>query len=499
MTVTDAAERGGAAEVRDIRADIRHWRRGRAEARFWDVFTDAYIAVFATLMFGAIAINILVHARWAASAGCRAGGCAEARSWLPWVIGLAVVGTALGVARLFGPAHASPATASWLLAAPLDRGALLRPALLVFAGVVVLVAAAVAAVVATLAGFVVASIVAMALSVAFVALAALGLALLSQADRPRLARWATWLLAAVVWAALVVLALDAAPVLGDPAFGAVWGAVLVVVLLLALATTLPAFRRLDRLTRHDLAPGGRMAPGLSGALATLDLALLYDVLLSRRWAGRESVRSRRGGPSGSRALVRADLIRLRRSPQTLVVVAAAVVVPYAAATIGLGRAQPLAISLTGFLTGLGLCTALRVVTRTPSLLRAMPFPVSTTRATMIVIPGGALVLFGLACAPTLHSSVDVPWSAALEMGVACGAAGLAAAVRWVTGRPPDYSKPLVSTPAGGVPTNLYGSVLRGFDIWAVTTVPMLLWPTEVGAVVSLVLSWIVVQYLIARQ
>ncbi|HEU4567336.1 MAG TPA: DUF6297 family protein, partial [Marmoricola sp.] len=139
-----------------------------------------------------------------------------------------------------------------------------------------------------------------------------------------------------------------------------------------------------------------------------------------------------------------------------------------------------------------------VVTRTPSLLRAMPFPVATTRATMLVVPGVALVLFGLACTPTLHASSDVTSETAVWMGAACGASALAAAVRWVTGRPPDYSRPLVSTPAGGVPTNLYGSVLRGFDIWALTTVPMLLWVSQTGAIVSLVASWLVVQYLIAR-
>lgn len=485
--------------VREVRADMRHWRRGRAEARFWDVFTDAYVAVFATLMFGAIAINVLVHARWATAAGCRTGGCLEARSWLPWVVALGLVGAVLAVARVFGPAHASPATSSWLLAAPLDRAGLLRPSLLAFTGIAALVAAAVAAVVATLAGLVVAAIVAYALSVALAALACAGLAVVAQAGRPALGRTVTWLLAVVVWAMLLVLALGDAPVLGSPAVGAAWIAVLVVVLLLAAVATTLALRRLGLLTRHDLAPGGKMAPGLSGALATLDLALLYDVLLARRWASHESVRPRRGGPSGAMALVSADLVRLRRSPQALLVVALAVVVPYAAATLGLGRAQPLAVSLTGFLTGLGLCSALRVVTRTPSLLRAVPFPVSTTRATMLVVPGVSLVLFGLACTPTLHASADVTWGTALGMGAACGAAAVAAAVRWVTGRPPDYSRPLVSTPAGGVPTNLYGSVLRGFDIWALATTPMLLWQTSTGVWVSLGLSWLVVQYLIARS
>ena len=50
----------------------------------------------------------------------------------------------------------------------------------------------------------------------------------------------------------------------------------------------------------------------------------------------------------------------------------------------------------------------------------------------------------------------------------------------MTGRPPDYAKPLVSTPAGAVPTNLYGSVLRGFDVLLVAVTPVLFAPTAGG-------------------
>jgi hypothetical protein len=72
-------------------------------------------------------------------------------------------------------------------------------------------------------------------------------------------------------------------------------------------------------------------------------------------------------------------------------------------------------------------------------------------------------------------------------------------VRWVTGRPPDYTRPLVSTPAGGVPTNLYGSAVRGFDVLLVTTAPLLLSPTATGALWSVVLSLAVLGYLTGRR
>ena len=69
----------------------------------------------------------------------------------------------------------------------------------------------------------------------------------------------------------------------------------------------------------------------------------------------------------------------------------------------------------------------------------------------------------------------------------------------MTGRPPDYTRPLVSTPAGGVPTNLYGSVVRGFDILLVTSAPLLFSPSPTGAGISLVLTVIVLGYLTGRE
>ena len=75
---------------------------------------------------------------------------------------------------------------------------------------------------------------------------------------------------------------------------------------------------------------------------------------------------------------------------------------------------------------------------------------------------------------------------------------LAAAVRWVTGRPPDYARPLVSTPAGAVPTNLYGSAFRGFDIALVTSVPLLLAPDGNGATFSIAIALGTLAILVTR-
>jgi len=46
-------------------------------------------------------------------------------------------------------------------------------------------------------------------------------------------------------------------------------------------------------------------------------------------------------------------------------------------------------------------------------------------------------------------------------------------VRWITGKPPNYAAPMVSTPAGGAPTGVIFSVARGFDVWAITALPLM--------------------------
>ena len=352
----------------------------------------------------------------------------------------------------------------------------------------------------TLAGFGIPALVAFAVATASLGLAGVCVAALSQAGRGLAARVLTWLLGLLVWAGLLLVALGDGPVSTPPTGRSTgWWLGSAAIALGALGLTWLTVARVGRLGRHDVAPGGSLAPGLSGAMATLDLALVYDVLLAHRWNAHDAVRSRRGGPAGQAALVWCDLSRLRRSPQTLVLLAGAVVLPYAAEAAGTGRVLLLVSAFAGFVAGLPLLTGLRVVTRTPSLVRAMPFTAASARRSMLVVPATALLLFGLATTPALHEAVGTTWARSVELGLTVGFCALAAAVRWVTGRPPDYARPLVSTPAGGVPTNLYGSIVRGFDILLVTTAPVLFSPTGGGAIVSLALAFGVLSYLVGRE
>ncbi|MFB9314404.1 DUF6297 family protein [Nocardioides plantarum] len=496
------------SEARELRLQVRSWRRGRADARLVDVLGDAYVALFATVMLGSIAVNVVLGIGRLSDERCAAGACAGSRALLPVLVAVAFVAGVVLVARMLGPVFVSPAVGSWLMPTPVDRRDLLRPRLLVGLVVAALLGAVVTAAGAVLGGWSPAGATALTGAVALgsAGLVAVGVRAQSLPASSRGARWvgvAAWLPGVLVWGGLLAVALDLTTGVHPPEPDAhvVW-LVLGVAAAGAFAATAYGLRSLPRLARRDVSRGGALAPGLSGALSSLDLALAYDVVLEHRWRGHLPVRSRRArrGPrTGAAALVRADLTRVRRSPRLLVLPVAAAVVPYAAEAAGAGLVVLLLAPLAGFLAGLPLLIGLRVVERTPSLSRLLPFPSAYAKGAATVVPGAVLLLLGLLCAPVLDTATGAPPGAAVLLGLAVGASSTASAVRWVTGRPPDYGRPMVSTPAGGVPTNLYGSVVRGFDVLVLTTAPLLLLDDPVlAAEISLLISAVVVAALLGR-
>ncbi len=487
------------SELRALRRQIRVWRRGRADTRLVDAISDAYIAVFATVMLSSMAVNVVVNVRTVATDGCTGTACRDARAALPLLFGIGVVVAALAVARLLGPMLVSPAVATWLLPAPLDRTALLRPRLAASGGVTIAAAGVLAAGAATLAGYPSAQIASFTAVVAGSALLALGLAVVCQARRLAWVRVLTWVLAAAVWAGLVLVTVDAVPSATSTARGRVGWPAAAVVVVLALVAHQRAYASLPLLGRDQLAPGGSLVPGLSGALASLDFALVYDLLLARHWKSRSTVRTVAGRGSEAGALVWRELVRLRRTPQLLVTLAAALVVPYLGSTLGLGRVDLLLASTTAFFAGAGLFSSLRVLSRTPSLLRALPLTPAVVRTACLSVPAVPILVWGLAASPALHTTLTVAWSDAVVLSLAVAATAVVAVVRWVTGRPPDYQLPLVTSPMGAVPTSLFVSAARGFDVLLVGTAPLLIAPTPNGALVSLVLDGAVLLWLTNRK
>jgi hypothetical protein len=477
--------------AREVRGEIRDWRRGRADLRWGELLSNAYIAFFCLAMVAAMGGNVVLSLRRLADDACT-GACAEVRSAAPWLLALAVALLALGLARLLGPVFSPPAANGWLLSTPVDRGALLRPGWWRTTALALVGAAVVLVVPAMLGGFDLAGGTAYVAAGSATALACVGIAALSQIHESRLARWLTWALTAALWSAL---GLSASRRLGAlPRVPAGVGAALALVVVLVAAVLVWRTRTaVGGLTRRVLGQTENLSPSLSGALSSVDLGLMYDVLLARRWGRAAHVRTRTGGPLGWWALVHRDLLRVRRTPQPFVLLVGLVLVPYAAADAGAGRAVVLATSLVGLLVGPSMSSGLRVVVRTRSLARMMPLSRSSLLGAHLVVPGTALALFALSTTWTLLPT-HTPDEAVI-LALACALSSLAATVRWVTGKPPNYAAPMVSTPAGGVPTGLFSSVMRGFDVWALTALPLMFGP--VGVLVSTAISLAVISYLVS--
>ncbi len=475
----------------DLREQIREWRRGRAELKITEVLSDAYVALFTVVMVAAMGGNVVLSLRRLADATC-AGPCAQVRSSAPWLVALAVTLVTLGLARLLGPVFSPPAANAWLLGTPVERGALLRPGWSRTATFTVVGAAAVLVVPALLGGLDLVTGVTFVGAGAATALACVGVAALAQIRELPVARWLTWLIAGGLWLALSLSATQRPGTLPFAPTSLLLGGALVAAV---IGLTLFRLARRDVATvpRRVLGYTENLSPSLSGALSSLDLGLMYDVLLARRWGRGATVRSHRGGPLGWWALVHRDLRRAARTPQPYALLVGLVLVPYAAAEANAGRAVVLITTLIGLLAGPALCAGLRVVVRTQSLARMLPMSRSSLLSAHLVVPGAALLLFGASTTGALLPTL--PPDAAVVVALACGLSGVAATTRWVTGKPPNYATPMVSTPLGGLPPGMASSVLRGFDVWAVTALPLMFGP--IGVLISIAISLAVIAFLLS--
>jgi hypothetical protein len=477
---------------------MRSWRRGRVDTSLVEAIGDAYVAVFSAVVLGAMAVSVVVNLRIVTGGGCGSVSCLDARDALGWLFALAGATTVLAVSRLLGPMLAAPAVGTWLLTTPLDRTALLRPRLAGTSLVGALVGAVLAATGAALSGYPVAVVGWLTALAAVLCVALVAGATVAQARGALPVRVLAWLLGAVLWVGLVLVARDTVPVGLRVPGAASLRVALMVALLTAAALLVAAYRSLRQIRRERLVAGGSLLPGLSGALAGLDLTLLHDILVARHWRARSTVRVVRGRGTGATALVWREVVRLRRTPHVLLGLAAAVVLPYLAAALGLGHVLVVVVTLTGFVGGVGLFTSLRVLSRTASLLRCFPLPAPAVRGACLGVPALVLVGWALAAAPAVHEAVGGAWGRSVVVALACGVTVAAAAVRFMTSRPPDYRLPLITSPMGAVPTSLYGSALRGFDVLLLGTVPLLISPTAIGAAWSVALSSVVLSFLVTR-
>jgi hypothetical protein len=388
----------------------------------------------------------------------------------------------------------SSASSAWLLSTPVSRGGLLRPQLWGGLALSALAGGIVPAGLGALCGWPAPPALLLGLTTGLLGAAGYASAVLDQARRSSsIRRLPAHRVAAVVLALALVTALlviAAGRVDGATQLDPTTGLGLAAAALLVLAVTaVLAGRSLATIGRRVLDEGSGLASGLAGALAALDLALAYDVVVTRVARAPRGPSRLRG--RGIAALAWADLARLRRSPGRLVVLLGTLPAAYALRRLDVGAfIAPLTMTCL-LAAALGLLPGLRTLATSSALARMLGASDARLRIGTLVVPAGLLLLLGLATAPAMPGHGPLT-------GLAVGLGATAAAVRWVTGRPPDYGRPLVSTPAGGVPVNLYSSIARGLDVVVLVSIPLLFSPTVTGADISLGLSTTVLAWLILR-
>ncbi|MFJ5985516.1 DUF6297 family protein [Lentzea sp. NPDC092896] len=394
--------------------------------------------------------------------------------WLS-VLGATVL---MKVSLAFGPVFVGADRMFWVLSSPVPRGALVRPRLFGLLAGGAAVGAVWPAVVFGVVGAVVPPLVSTVLGGAC-GLAAVAGAVLLQRVRVRPQGWLSGLVGLSVVALLVPAGWIGVPwagSVGEPGSpvaesgslvaesgsvgtagewgsfggGVSWGAWVV-----ASGLALVAVASAQHLRRSDLADGAALAGVARVSVSWFDLALLGAVLAERRARAVGRVRSARlggsGGPDRQRSHVAAfawtDALRLRRSPNAVLVWTALLPVP---ALVALGGEPALAAAVhlvAAFLATDRLAAGLKFVCRSPAMRRALGLPDRRLRLAHLVFPAAGAVLWcAVTTAFTPHVSV---------LNGLVSAVGAVAVVYRIATRPPvDYGAAIVSfgmygpTPAG---------------------------------------------------
>ncbi|MBB1508649.1 DUF6297 family protein [Tessaracoccus sp. MC1756] len=484
----------GVVDEKQLKLLMKDWRRGRADRSLWQALSDGYVMVFSIVLIGAMVISSIVRAQQVVAI-CDTAGCLAARGLLPWASVAGILASTLVLSRMFGPVVASAAEGFWLMDGPTDRRRLLAGRLVAAIVLALVVGGLLGALIAALTGSPLPEVGIWALAGGF---GSAGLLAFAAAEQGLDRRWVVtvlqWIIGVIAIGTLVLLVFGAAGWidLGGAHLIAVELAYIVagVGLLLVLVAGFVAYRRLRGVRRNRLTAGGSLLSGLQGAAFALEFALIRDILIEAKAREKGHVKPTRGAGSGMTALVMRDVQRLWRQPMRLVTLAATVVVPYAVQALGLATLNPPLSALVLVAALIPFMNSLRVLTRTRGLQRCFPFDPGKVKQAAMVVPGVLALLWAVATLPAfmgVGGGVTVEPVAAASAAVVTGIAGFLGAVRWVSARPPDYSGPIMSTGFGAMPPGLMFSLLRGLDMVALVTLPIVLgWPVWISLVVGLI-------------
>ena len=488
------------ATPRELKRLIKAWRSGRATRNVVQAMGDAYVAVFAAVMIGAMVVNVVLKAQ-RTIAQCTSVTCLSARAILPWAAFATTIAVALAASRLFGPVLASAAEGFWLLEAPISRAKLLRSRLVAAVVAAFLGGAVIGTLISALTGSRPIEVVVWAAATALSAAASVAFAAAQQGiERHRLTHLATYLFGLLAVGALFSVIGVAAGwfSLGlSENVGIELGLIMIAgsVLVLLISAVLAGLR-LAQIRRARLLSGGALVSGISGAFFALDIGLAHDIVVERRAIERGHVNPKRGKGLGLEAIIWREWQRLWRFPQPLLVLAATIVVPYAADALGMSTLTPVLAALALFGATVPLLGGLRVLTRTGGLARCFPFSLARLKLASIAVPAILAGLWAVATVPAYlgfgDGAIQRPVPEASLIAIATGAAGLLAAVRWTQAKGVDFGAPMVASQAGAFPPGLVTNLFRGFDVCIITTAPLLLggspwWSLGIAAIAAAIL------------
>lgn len=484
------------ARPRDLKLLIKDWRTGRATKKLGDAISDGYVKVFGFLLIGAMIVNVVVQAQGAVS-HCTGSTCLSARSLLPWAAFALSVAGALVVSRLFGPVLASAAEGFWLLDAPVRRARLLAPRLIGITIVGFVVGLGIGGLVSALTGSPLKEITVWGAGTGLATAAAISFAAAEQGvDRHVLTRALGYLFGVVGIAALIGVISVAANWYSldiDAALGTKVGLVATAAAGLVLIIAVVASQlRLGGIRRARLLSGGALVSGISGAFFALDFGLIRDIVIDRRALEIGHVKSRTGRAVGLKTLVWREAQRLARNPQPLLWVVLSLVVPYAVDALGLRTLMPIFGALVLFFAMVPMLNGLRVLTRTAGLARCMPFSTTKLKQSVVAIPAIIVFCWAVAVVPAFvgfgPGGERLSVKDAVLEALITAAAGFFGAIRWTTGKPPNFGGPALSTQFGAMPPGVAVGLIRGFDMVLLITAPLLL---QLSPMFALVIALIV--------
>lgn len=445
--------------ARELRKELSTLRRGHSDQTWLQAADQLYYWVFGIAMFGSMG-GVLAHRAWGEIAVCETSSCVDARDALPLPVGIALLVLSVRTLLTIGPLVASRATATWLLATPVDRRGLLAGKLAVLclgglaAGAVLLLA------VDLLGGGEEGSALLAASSGACLGLALVAAAVVAQ-PHPRISRLLKAgcdVLLALAVATFPLFLLDVGLATSHWVRPAPLLAVTAVAGLSVIPLLLRAFTKLPAVPRRELEAGGGLLTGLAGAAVSMDTSLISDLLVSRRFRALGARTSRTGRRTGPAAIAIREVQRWSRSPYRIVIAVGLLVVPYAVSRIGVPSVVPVGAAIAGYLALRPFAGGLHTVARSNGLRRSLPYNDVPLRLAWSAPMLAVALLWSLAITPALPD--HTPW---LAGWIAVAAAIGAGVLRSVTRQPVSFDGPLISTPAGALPAGFVGQLVRGPD------------------------------------